>query len=162
MERKRKRRDDKTREAMTLKTQILDWFVYSHKLLGSIPKWWFKTEFAKNSLWNWKRADCTAGNKIRPFDAVVKSRLLYGLQTLEIPDAQCRVLSHSISNVYIHQILRMEPTFVNRANTNHAVRTTANLAIRTRNYPHSYHSAVCRISGTLILGIFCIKTIASP
>ena len=40
----------------------------------------------------WKQAHCTAGNKIRIFDAVVKSRLLYGLQTLEIPDVQMSLL----------------------------------------------------------------------
>jgi len=36
----------------------------------------------------WKQAQCSTGNKIGIFDAVVKSRLLYGLETLEIPKSQ--------------------------------------------------------------------------
>ena len=94
----------------------------------------------------WKQAHCTAGNKINMFDAVVKSRLLYGLQTLEIPDAQMSRLE-SVHFKGLRQILRMEPTFVNRAITNTEVLRRANLAIRARNNPNS---AVCRIRDTLI------------
>ena len=68
----------------------------------------------------WKQAHCSAGNKIRIFDAVVKSRLLYGLQTLEIPDAQMSRLE-AFHYKGLRQILRMETTFMNRANTNNEV-----------------------------------------
>ena len=50
----------------------------------------------------------------------MKSRLLYGLQTLGIPDAQMSRLE-SFHFKGLRQILRMEPTFVNRANTNNEV-----------------------------------------
>ena len=93
----------------------------------------------------WKQAHCSAGNKIRIFDAVVKSRLLYGLQTLEIPDAQMSRLE-AFHYKGLRQIVRMETTFMNRANTNNEVLRRANLATRSRNNPNN---AVCRISETL-------------
>ena len=80
----------------------------------------------------WKQAHCSAGNKIRIFDAVVKSRLLYVLQTLEIPDAQMSRLE-AFHYKGLRQILRMETTFMNRANTNNEVLRRANLATRSRN-----------------------------
>ena len=94
----------------------------------------------------WKQAHCSAGNKIRIFNAVVKARLLYGLQMLEIPDAQMSRLE-AFHYKGLRQILRMDTTFINRANANDEVLRRANLATRLRN---NSHNAVCKISETLI------------
>ena len=36
----------------------------------------------------WKHSDCDAKTKIRIFDAVIRSKLMYGLESLQINDAQ--------------------------------------------------------------------------
>ena len=36
----------------------------------------------------WKHAQCTVKNKLQVFNSVIKSKLLYGLKTLEIPSTQ--------------------------------------------------------------------------
>ena len=66
----------------------------------------------------------------------MKSRLLYGLESLEIPKAQMSRLE-AFQLKGLRKILKMEITFINRGNTNHEVFRRANWHMRAR----SGHSA---------------------
>ena len=68
--------------------------------------------------------------KILVFDAVIRSKLLYGLETAMLTDAA----QHKL-NVFqlkgLRKILRMKTTFVDRANTNARVLVKANEVLET-------------------------------
>ena len=82
----------------------------------------------------WKHAQCSTGNKLRIFDAIVKARLLYGLETLEITKPQMSRLE-AFHMKGLRKILRMDTTFINRANTNQEVLRRASMAMGTRHRP---------------------------
>ena len=80
----------------------------------------------------WKHAQCTVKNKLQVFNSVIKSKLLYGLETLEIPSAQMSRLE-AFHLKGLRKILDMKTTFINRANTNQEVFRRANMALHHRN-----------------------------
>ena len=73
----------------------------------------------------WRKAECPIRWKVLVFDAVIRSKLLYGLETAMLTDSAQRKL-----NVFqlkgLRKILRMKTTFVERANTNERVLMKAN------------------------------------
>ena len=76
----------------------------------------------------WRKAECPIKWKILVFDAVIRSKLLYGLETAMLTDSAQRRL-----NVFqlkgLRKILKMKTTFVERANTNERVILKANAAL---------------------------------
>ena len=82
----------------------------------------------------WRHAQCSVRNRLQVFNSVIKSKLLYGLETLEIPSAQMSRLE-AFHLKGLRKILGMQTTFVNRANTNQEVFRRANIAIQTRQNP---------------------------
>ena len=76
----------------------------------------------------WKEAKCSLKNKVLIYNAVIQSKLLYALETIEIP-------THLLSRLEAFQlkglrkILRMSTTYVNRKNTNAEVFRRANLQV---------------------------------
>ena len=58
----------------------------------------------------WKHSQCSITNKLLVYDAVVKSRLLYGLESLEITKAQMSRLE-AFQFKGLRKILKMETTY---------------------------------------------------
>ena len=76
----------------------------------------------------WKEAQCSTRNKILIYNAVIQSKLLYALETIEIPVALLSRLE-SFQLKGLRKILGMTTTYINRANTNEEVFRRANLHI---------------------------------
>ena len=73
----------------------------------------------------WRAINCPRHWKLQVFDAVIKNKLLYGLETVHLTQAmQKRVNALQLRGLRI--ILGMTTTFVNRANTNEKVIQKAN------------------------------------
>ena len=68
----------------------------------------------------WKAANASKKWKLVIFDAVVRSKLLYGLETLHLTQSQARKLD-VFQLKGLRKILGWETTFINRANTNQKV-----------------------------------------
>ena len=92
----------------------------------------------------WKEAQCSLKNNILIYNAVIHSKFLYALETVEIP-------THLLSKLEnfqlkgLRKILGMATTFVNRANTNAEVfrRTNMNLT------PQGHTPRICCIQESL-------------
>ena len=78
----------------------------------------------------WKKAECPMKWKILVFHAVIRSKLLYGLETAMLTDSA----QHKL-NVFqlkgLRKIMRLKTTFVDRANSNAKVMEKANAALET-------------------------------
>ena len=75
-----------------------------------------------NAVWHklkifWRKTKCTTSWKIQVYDAVVKSTLLYGLETLHITKAQLSRLN-TFHLKGLRHLLNIQHTFINRSNTN--------------------------------------------
>ena len=68
----------------------------------------------------WKKANCPPKFKLIVLDAVIRSKLVYGLDCIQIPEAALNTLN-AFQLKGIRKILGIHTTFVNRANTNQAV-----------------------------------------
>ena len=81
----------------------------------------------------WKHSACTAGHKIRLWNAVIKSKLLYGLESVHMTPAVARRLA-TLQLRGLRQIPKIPTTFIDRTHTNNYVYDRANWAIQnTRN-----------------------------
>jgi len=73
----------------------------------------------------WRKSSCPDKFKLNVFDAVLRSKMVYGLDTVELPPSLIEKL-----NVFqlkgLRKILKMDTTFINRANTNKKVFQKAN------------------------------------
>ena len=65
----------------------------------------------------WKHSNCTTRDKLNVYDAIVRSKLLYGLESAQLTIAQLNKIN-TVQLKGLRQILNMTTTFVNRANTN--------------------------------------------
>ena len=77
----------------------------------------------------WRHSDCPERFKIQALDAVLRSKLLYGLETAELGSPLLNKLD-VFQLKGLRKILRLNTTFVNRANTNKVVMDTANAKIK--------------------------------
>ena len=81
----------------------------------------------------WKEVQCSTRNKILLYNAVIQSKLLYALETIEIPVALLSRLE-SFQLKGLRKILGMTTTYINRANTNEEVFRRANLHIAANHH----------------------------
>ena len=79
--------------------------------IHEVRKTWFKLAPY------WKASNASKKWKLIIYDAIIRSKLLYGLETVHLTDAMSKKL-----DVFhlkgLRQILKMQTTFVNRANSN--------------------------------------------
>jgi hypothetical protein len=73
----------------------------------------------------WRHSDCPIRFKLQAFDAVIRSKLLYGLESAQLNEPHQRRLN-TFQLKGLRKILHMQTTFVNRENTNERVITYAN------------------------------------
>jgi hypothetical protein len=79
----------------------------------------------------WKHSDCSAKVKINIFDAVIRSKLIYGLESVQVNDSLKSKLD-AFQHKGLRQILKMQSTYVNRANTNQRIFERANIEVGYR------------------------------
>ena len=72
----------------------------------------------------WKIGKCTTKTKLKYYNAVVKTKLTYALETMFLTKTQLRKLD-TFQLKGLRQILKMHTTYIERANTNKEVRTRA-------------------------------------
>ena len=78
----------------------------------------------------WKHSDCNVRLKLGVYDAVIRSKLIYGLESVQINDSLKRKLD-AFQLKGIRQILQLKTTYVDRANSNEVVFRKANEAVKT-------------------------------
>ena len=74
----------------------------------------------------WKHSTCPTRFKIQVYDAVVRAKLVYGLETIQLPKFLVSKL-HTFQLKGLRKILKLKTTFVDRTNTNTKVFDMANL-----------------------------------
>ena len=90
-----------------------------------------------SAVWNklktfWKNTNCTVSWKIQVYNSVIKSTLLYGLETVHITKAQIdRLNAFHIKG--LRNLLKMKHSFIDRNNTNKLIWETANKTIKEEN-----------------------------
>ena len=70
-------------------------------------------------------SNCTVGWRLRVYQAVIQNKLIYGLETVHLTQAMLNKIDAFQLRVLYRSILNLEPTFVNRRNTNDFVLRTA-------------------------------------
>ena len=99
-------------QAMDIRHEI------NHKMHQTLKLWYRLNTF-------WRAINCPKHWKLQVYDAVIKNKLLYGLETVHLTQAmQKRVNAFQLRG--LRKILGMTTTFVNRANTNEKVIQKAN------------------------------------
>ena len=73
----------------------------------------------------WRHSDCPTKFKLLVQDAVIRSKLLYGLESAEIKDSTVKRLD-TFQLKGLRKVLRMDTTYINRSNTNQKVINRAN------------------------------------
>ena len=68
----------------------------------------------------WSKSNCPPKFKIQVFDAVVRSKLVYGLEATQLPKYLLNKLD-SFQLKGLRKILKLDTTFINRSNTNQKV-----------------------------------------
>ena len=102
-------------QAMDIRHEI------NHKMHQTL-KLWFKL----NAFW--KSVDCPKHWKLHVYDAIIKNKLLYGLETVHVTQVmQKKVNAFRLRS--LRKILGMDTTYVNRANTNARVIERVNAEI---------------------------------
>ena len=82
--------------------------------LHEVRKTWFKL------FPYWKATGASQKWQIIVYDAVIRSKLLYGLETVQLTDAMYKKIN-AFQIRGLRKILKMGTTFINRANSNKAV-----------------------------------------
>ena len=75
----------------------------------------------------WLHSNCPAKFKMQAFNAIIQTKLLYGLESAVIPEGIQRKLD-TFQLKGLRKILNLKTTFVERANTNERVYEIANAA----------------------------------
>ena len=95
----------------------------------------------------WKAAGCSKKWKLEVYDAIIKNKLLYGLETVHLTMAmQKKVNAFQLRG--FRKILGLQTTYVNRANTNEVVMRKANEEI---NKNRSGNKRVLKLFSDLVL-----------
>ena len=68
----------------------------------------------------WKACNCTDGWKLRVYQAIIQNKLIYGLETIHLTQGMLNKIN-AFQLRGLRSILSLEPTFVNRRNTNQFV-----------------------------------------
>ncbi len=68
----------------------------------------------------WRHADVSLKRNIQAQEAVINTKLMYGLESLQLPKSAHRRMD-TFHLKGLRKLLRMETTYVNRANTNEEV-----------------------------------------
>ena len=68
----------------------------------------------------WKHSDCSVCLKLGVYDAVIRAKLIYGLESAQINDSMKKKLD-AFQLKGLRQVLKMQTTYMNRTNTNRAV-----------------------------------------
>ena len=90
----------------------------NHKMSQTL-RTWFKLETF------WKAVDCTTKWKLQVYDAVIRNKLLYGLETVHLTQSlQRKVNAFQLRG--LRKVLGLTTTYVNRQNTNEFVVRKAN------------------------------------
>ena len=82
--------------------------------IHEVRKTWFKL------MPYWKATSASKKWKLVIYDAIIRSKLLYGLETVHLTDAMAKSLD-VFQLKGLRKILNMTTTFVNRANPNERV-----------------------------------------
>ena len=90
-----------------------------HHKMHQTLKVWFKLESF------WKIVACSTKWKLQVYDAIIRNKLLYGLETVHLTQSlQQKVNAFQLRG--LRKILGLSTTFINTANTNESVLQTAN------------------------------------
>eukprot|EP00971_Amphidinium_carterae_P128612 2547529-Amphidinium_carterae.2 len=65
----------------------------------------------------WRESRCSNAWKINVMNAVIRAKLMYGLETIELPYSRLKCLDAFFYKCLRH-VLCLRPTYVDRANTN--------------------------------------------
>ena len=95
----------------------------------------------------WPHSSCATKFKITVADAVFKSKLLYGLESSQLTPETKRRLD-TLQLKALRKILHFETTYIDRANTNDKVLTTARR--RTKKHIETFSTAYIRKKLTLL------------
>lgn len=82
----------------------------------------------------WLRSSCPQSFKINVFDAIIRSKLVYGLETVHIPKYLLQKMD-VFQLKGLRKILKLETSFVNRANTNKKVYEKASAVKNPKSVP---------------------------
>ena len=77
----------------------------------------------------WRHSDCPKRFKLLAHDAVIRSKLLYGLETAQTNTAELAKLN-AFQLKGLRKILRLTTTYIDRSNSNETVYAQANEALR--------------------------------
>ena len=89
----------------------------------------------------WKHCDCSTKFKILVYDAMIKSKLTYGLDTIELTAAmQKRLNAFQIKG--LRKILGLKHVYYDRRNTNEYVLKSAEEAINIRTGKHKKYTTI--------------------
>ena len=80
---------------------------------------------------SWKKATCPTKFKLQVYDAVIRAKLVYGLDVVCLPKYLEQQLN-AFQLKGLRKILGMKTTFIERANTNQKVFENANAVLNTR------------------------------
>ena len=94
----------------------------------------------------WKIGKCSKKTKIRFFNAVVQSKLVYGLDTIAITRAQ-KTKIDAFQARGIRRILQMKATYIERKNTNTKVLQIGYAVLNSRN--KNKKESIVKITKTL-------------
>ena len=72
----------------------------------------------------WKHGNCSTRDKINIFHAIIRAKLLYGLESAQLTTSLMQKLN-TIQLKGLRQILKLDTTYINRENTNTKVISTA-------------------------------------
>lgn len=97
--------------------------------LQEVRKTWFKL------FPYWKTSGASKKWQIIVYDAVIRSKLLYGLETVQLTEAMYKKID-AFQLRGLRKILKMQTTFMNRANTNKKVYEAATQAAYARVEDH--------------------------
>jgi hypothetical protein len=79
----------------------------------------------------WDKANTGAHWKLRVFNAIVRSKLMYGLENLQLTHAEMNKLD-AFQMKSLRRILNIPPTFIDRTQTNQVVREQVNNMVLMR------------------------------
>ena len=78
----------------------------------------------------WKHSDCDVRMKLCIYDAVIRTKLVYGLESVQVNDSlKTKIDAFQLKG--LRQILKMQTTYVNRLNTNKEVFRRADEAVNS-------------------------------
>ena len=81
----------------------------------------------------WLNSNCPIKRKVEVYDTVIKAKLLYGLESLQMRETVKRKLD-TFQLYGLSKILRMKTTYVNRRKTNEKVMKNANDKLALERY----------------------------